>query len=340
MIGKAKVTAFEIAKIAGVSQPTVSRALRGDKSVSEATRQRVIDVAAKMNYSVDLNASRLRTQRTNIIALVIICREGEDRANVNPFYLSLLGCIAAASADYGYGLIVSFQGGARPLISDFEDSRQADGVIVIGSGKNTDAWRHFANAGKQGKAIVGWTSPQAGMTSYTSDNFEGGRIATEHLIQQGRRKIVFLGPVETQQSQFEERRHGYLAALRAHDIAPIIVPVVGEQTREKEAYDAVAALHKAETPFDAIFGANDFIALGAMQYLQECGVRIPDEVALVGFDGIRAGNFSNPVLSTIEQDYEAAGTLLVRNLVAMIKGQEPDTMTVPVHLMVRQSSQI
>jgi DNA-binding LacI/PurR family transcriptional regulator len=339
MIGKSKVTAFEIAKIVGVSQPTVSRALRGDKSVSEATRQRVIAVATEMKYSVDLNASRLRTQRTDIIALVIICREGEDRANVNPFYLSLLGCIAAAAADQGYVLIVSFQGSTGPLNSDFEDSRQADGVIVIGSGKNTDAWSHFAEAGKLGKAIVGWTSPQAGMTSYQSDNFEGGRVATEHLIQQGRRKIVFAGPVDTQQSQFEERRRGYHAALNAHGIEPIIAPVIGEQTREQAAYDAVAALHKSGTSFDAIFGANDFIALGAMQYLQEYGVKIPDEVALVGFDGIRAGNFAHPTLSTIEQDYEAAGTLLVRNLVAMIKGQEPDAKTVPVHLMVRQSSQ-
>jgi DNA-binding LacI/PurR family transcriptional regulator len=339
VIGKSKVTAFEIAKIVGVSQPTVSRALRGDSSVSEATRKRVIEVAAEMKYSVDLNASRLRTQRTDIIALVIICREGEDRANVNPFYLSLLGCIAAAAADQGYTLIVSFQGSSGPLFSEFEDSRQADGIIVIGSGKNTHAWEHFAEVGRQGKAIVGWTSPQDGMTSYASDNFEGGRLATEHLIVQGRRKIVFVGPVETAQRQFEERRRGYIAALSAHNIEPIIIPVIGEKTREQEAFKAVAALCDSGIDFDAIFGANDFIALGAMQCLQERAIAVPEAVAIVGFDGIRAGNFAHPTLSTIEQDYEAAGALLVRNLVAMIKGQEPDAMSVPVHLMVRQSSQ-
>ncbi len=338
MIGKSKVTAFEIAKIVGVSQPTVSRALRGDSSVSEATRQRVIEVAAEMKYSVDQNASRLRTQRTDIIALVIICREGEDRANVNPFYLSLLGCIAAAAADQGYGLIVSFQGADGPLFSDFEDSRQADGIIVIGSGKNLDAWEHFADAGRRNKAIVGWTSPRPGMLSFGSDNFEGGRIATQHLIDQGRRNILFAGPVGTAQQQFEDRYRGYLSAMSDNGIAPIVAPLIGEQTREQAAYIAIAAQIDAGIAFDAIFGANDFIALGAMQCLQERDITVPETVAIMGFDGIRAGNFSHPALSSIEQDYEAAGALLVRNVVALIRGQEAVPVKVPVRLMIRQSS--
>lgn len=338
MIGKSKVTAFEIAKIVGVSQPTVSRALRGDRSVSEATRQRVIEVATEMNYSVDQNASRLRTQRTDVIALVIICREGEDRGNVNPFYLSLLGCIAAAAADEGYGLIVSFQGVDGPLFSDFEDSRQADGIIVIGSGKNREAWDHFADAGRRGKAIVGWTSPSPGMLSLSSDNFEGGRIATTHLIDQGRQRIMFAGPMGTVQLQFEERYRGYLAAMAEHGLEPILAPVMGEQTREQAAFEAVAAQIDAGVQFDAIYGANDFIALGAMQCLQERGIAVPDSVAVIGFDGIRAGLFAHPTLSTIEQDYEAAGALLVRNVVAMIRGDDTSPMTIPVRLMMRQST--
>jgi DNA-binding LacI/PurR family transcriptional regulator len=270
--------------------------------------------------------------------LVIICREGENRANVNPFYLSLLGCIAAAAADQGYGLIVSFQGADGALFSDYEDSRQADGIIVIGSGKNLDAWEHFAEAGRRGKAIVGWTSPISGMLSLGSDNFEGGRIATLHLIAQGRRRILFAGPIGTAQLQFEDRYRGYLAAMAEHNIEPIIVALLGEQTREQAAFNAIAAQMDAGVEFDAIFGANDFIALGAMQCLQERGVAIPETVAIIGFDGIRAGNFSHPVLSTIEQDYEAAGALLVRNVVAMIREKDTEPSIVPVQLMVRQSS--
>jgi DNA-binding LacI/PurR family transcriptional regulator len=171
-----------------------------------------------------------------------------------------------------------------------------------------------------------------------SDNFEGGRIATLHLIAQGRRRILFAGPIGTAQLQFEDRYRGYLAAMAEHNIEPIIVALLGEQTREQAAFNAIAAQMDAGVEFDAIFGANDFIALGAMQCLQERGVAIPETVAIIGFDGIRAGNFSHPVLSTIEQDYEAAGAMLVRNVVAMIREKDTEPSIVPVQLMVRQSS--
>ena len=102
--------------------------------------------------------------------------------------------------------------------------------------------------------------------------------------------------------------------------------------------EAVSALLEAGTAFDGLFAANDFIALGAMQHLKERGFSVPGDVAIVGFDGIRAGTYSDPPLSTIEQDYEAAGVLLVRNIVAMIESGDICEEAVPVRLLVRGSS--
>jgi DNA-binding LacI/PurR family transcriptional regulator len=138
-----RITAHQIAAMLGVSQPTVSRALRGDKKVNEDTRARIVALANELNYSVDHNALRLRTQQTYSIALVILCRRGENKANINPFYLSLLGCIAASASERGYNLIVSFQDSPANFFANYTGSRQSDGLIVIGSGQNIEGWQYF-----------------------------------------------------------------------------------------------------------------------------------------------------------------------------------------------------
>lgn len=338
MIGKARVTSFEIAQLVGVSQPTVSRALRGDKSVSEETRQRVVDVARQLNYKIDMNASRLRTQRTHTLALVIICRPGEDRANINPFYLSLLGCIAASASNCGYSLIVSFQDAEGDLYGDFEESRRADGIIILSSGQNETAWSYFAEVRARGNAVIGWASPEPVIPNVSSNNRMGGRLATDHLIGRGRTRIAFAGPIGTRQPQFEDRYLGYCDAVEAAGLEPIISRITARHTRERQGYDAVQSLISKGVSFDGLFAANDFIALGAMQCLRENGKSIPGDVALIGFDGIRAGDFSDPSLSTIEQDYEAAGVQIVSNLLALIEGGQVSKDEVPVRLRARGSS--
>ena len=169
-------------------------------------------------------------KRTQTIALVVICRAGEDRANVNPFYLSLLGCIAASASDHGYGIIVSFQDAEGTLFGDYEDSRQADGTIVLGSGQNTTAWDYFAKVRQRGKSILGWASPHSGLPSMSSDNRLGGELATSHLAQMGCKRIAFAGPVGTPQAQFEARYQGYLDAIAAQGLEPILAPVTARQT--------------------------------------------------------------------------------------------------------------
>ena len=118
-----RVTSFDVAEAAGVSQSTVSRALAGDTSISEPTRKRVIEAAARLNYQVDENAARLRRGRTGTLALVMICRPGQDRKDLNPFYFALLGSTCAAAAARGYEVLVAFQDSPANFWGHFQERR-------------------------------------------------------------------------------------------------------------------------------------------------------------------------------------------------------------------------
>src|SRR5919112_4963733 len=127
-------TSFDIAALAGVSQPTVSRALSGSPSVSEATRARVLAAAEQLNYKVDKNASGLRRQHSQTLALLFFEESASEDAAINPFYLSLLGPMVRRCAEHGYDLLISFQQLSSDWHVDYEDSRKADGIILLGYG--------------------------------------------------------------------------------------------------------------------------------------------------------------------------------------------------------------
>ena len=149
-----RVTSFDVAALAGVSQSTVSRALAGDPVVSEPTRTRVVEAARQLNYYVDENAARLRTGRTGTIAVVVISREEEDHADVNPFYFSLLGAICAAASNRGHETLVSFQARPDSLAGRYEEQRKADGLIVIGTTANRAAWDYYRELGQEGAHVA------------------------------------------------------------------------------------------------------------------------------------------------------------------------------------------
>src|SRR4030095_9579423 len=129
-----KTTSIDIAYLAGVSQPTVSRALRGSPMVSEETRRRIETIAQQLNYKVDKNASNLRCQHSNTLALLFFEDPTPDDSQINPFFLSMLGSITRACALRGYDLLISFQQLSTDWQADYEDSNKADGLILLGYG--------------------------------------------------------------------------------------------------------------------------------------------------------------------------------------------------------------
>lgn len=337
-----RVTSFDVAAEAGVSQSTVSRALAGDPVVSEATRARVAEAAARLNYHVDENAARLRTGRTGTLAVVVIGRPGEDIRHPNPFYYSLLGSICAAASRRRHETLVSFQDVPESLSGRYQEQRKADGLIVIGTSENLTAWDYFRQIAQSGAHLVCWGSPHEDLDWVRHDNRAGARLAAQHLLAQGYRSPVCIGSANSPQRQFKERCEGFAERLIEAGIAPRLVEFEPGLPREEQGRRAARALLDSGESFDSVFAVCDEMALGVLHVLRGHGIAVPGEVGLVGFDGIRAGAHSTPRLTTIEPDFVTAGERLVERLLAAINGSPEDSPSpndrIPVNLRPREST--
>lgn len=333
-----RVTSFDVAAEAGVSQSTVSRALAGDPVVSEATRLRVAEAARRLNYFVDNNAARLRTGRTGTLAVVVICRPDENLQDLNPFTYSLLGTICAAASARGYETLVSFQDGPGNLAGRYQEQRKADGLIVIGTTQNEPAWQYYRDLGQSGMHWVCWGSPYDELEWIRSDNHEGARLATGHLLERGITHIACLTSLGSLQRQFEERYDGYAESMTQAGLDPWLVEIEEGLSREEQGRRAIRTILASGRQCDAVFAVCDELALGALRELTEAGKRVPQDVALIGFDGIRASALAMPPLSTVRPDFVAAGEIMVGKLLAVIAGEPYAQRRVPVKLLVREST--
>jgi DNA-binding LacI/PurR family transcriptional regulator len=331
-------TSFDIAALAGVSQPTVSRALSGNAAVSEETRRRVLEAVEQLQYKVDKNASGLRRQQAKTLALLFF-EEEPDHSEINPFYLSLLGPMVRRCADRGYDLLISFQQLSSDWHVDYEDSRKADGIILLGYGDYVQYRPRLEKLIERGAHFVRWGSAAEGEIGATvsSDNEQGGFEATGHLLQQGRRSIAFIGTGGPGFPEVQERWRGYCRALRAAGIEPDERLRADAAPSECEGRVAVAQLLESGAEFDAIFAASDVAAIGAMHALQQAGRKVPD-TAVIGFDDIPAASLASPPLTTVTQDSRRAAEALIDTLIESIETGSARDKTLPVRLTVRESS--
>jgi DNA-binding LacI/PurR family transcriptional regulator len=339
-VRKTKATSVDIAHRAGVSQATVSRVLRGSPLVNADTRKRVMDAVKELNYKVDRRASSLRTQRAGTLALLLFEDPTADDSNINPFFLSMLGSITRASARSGHDLLVSFQQLSDDWHADYEDSMKADGLILLGYGDYVDYRPKLEKLVAQGTHFVRWGAvlPDQPGVSIGCDNYAGGRLVGEHLIAQGRRRIAFLGDASSHYPEFSERHRGCVDAQRDAGIAVDHTLQDDALNSEEDGYTAAKALLARGAPFDAIFAASDLIAIGAIRALVEAGLRIPEDVAIAGFDDIAMARFCNPPLTTVYQDTARAGEMLVETLLKRIHDQPAESVMLPAQLVVRKST--
>jgi DNA-binding LacI/PurR family transcriptional regulator len=306
-----RLTSFDVAAKAGVSQSTVSRALSGSPTITEATRLRVMEAARELGYVVDERAARLRSGVSKTVAVVVIGRPGQGAAAVNPFYYSLLGSVCTAAATLGYQSLVSIQSDPEHFFGQFIERGQADAVVVLGTATNRAAWDYFSDYRASQQNMAFWGAPFDGQGYVRSDNHQGARLAVERLVTGGYRRIAFIGETDGAQRQFRERYEGYREALEAAGL-PVFAPITAPgDTREAQGAGAIAALRSGQEEFDAVFSACDAMALGALAALRDAGVAVPDQVGVVGFDGLGVGAHSSPPLTTIEPDFAEAGLNLV-----------------------------
>ncbi len=339
MKGKNKPTSVDIAHLAGVSQPTVSRALRDSPLVSLETRQRVQKIARELNYKVDVNARNLRSQRTNTLALLLFEDKGENERFINPFFLSMLGSITRAAANNGYDLLVSFQQLSDDWNAEYEDANKADGIIFLGYGDYTTYIQRISKLDRQGAHFVTWgpvIENQPGLF-VGCNNEQGGYLAAKHLLDNGHRNIAFLGDESKDYPEFRDRYAGY---IHAHNEANFNVdPSLRFNAffSEESGYHATKELLASGKEFSAIACASDLIAIGAIKALRQNGKRVPNDISIVGFDDIPTAEHLAPALTTIRQDTFAAGEALVNSVLSLINEEDVSSSLLATSLVIRDS---
>jgi DNA-binding LacI/PurR family transcriptional regulator len=252
----------------------------------------------------------------------------------------MLGSITRTCANSGYDLLISFQQFSSDWHVDFEDSRKADGIILLGYGDYQIYHERLEKLVDQGTHFVRWGFVQEGQpgTTIGCDNFRGGYDAVQHLIANGRRRIAFLGDASNHYPEFHDRYRGACEAQKSNGIRVVPARQVDAITTEQSGYDATMELIQRKVKFDAVFAASDLIAIGAMRALVENDLDVPHAVAIVGFDDIPAASLAHPPLTTVQQDYRRAGEVLVDALLKQIRNEKADTTALPAKLVIRKSS--
>ncbi|MDH5433700.1 MAG: LacI family DNA-binding transcriptional regulator [Gammaproteobacteria bacterium] len=334
-----RATSIDIAYQAGVSQSTVSRALRNSPLVNLETREKIKAIAKELNYKVDKNASNLRSQKSGTIALLLFQDPTSDDSQINPFFLSMLGSITRACKKINYDLLVSFQELDDDWHADYEDCHKADGIILLGYGDYTDYEEKLHQLDGQGTHFVRWGAVKKGQPgiSIGCDNFQGGYDVARHLIRLNRKNIAFIGNASKRSPEFFDRYKGARKAIKEADLLVEPKLQIDAISTEQAGYEGVKKLMKGSCPFDAIFCASDLIAIGAIKALREEGTKVPEEIAVVGYDNIALSEFIRPALTTVQQDTKLAGEVLVEALFKRINEEAVETALLPAKLIVRES---
>jgi len=338
-MGSGKTTSFDIAHRAGVSQATVSRALRNSPLVNVETRKRIQQIAREMNYQVNRSAAGLRSQQSRTIALLLFEDDTSDDSQINPFFLSLLGHITRAAAAAQYDVLVSFQQLSDDWLNEYQASNRADGIILLGYGDYGSIANKLRRLHEAGARFMIWgaTTPELEGHAVGCENTQGGEMATRHLLSLGRKRIAFFGEACSDCPEFQQRYDGYRLALQAAGIETLPELHYEADNRETSGHSAMSRLLESGEAFDAVFAASDLIALGAMKRLRQAGIRVPEQVSVVGFDDIPAASYFSPTLTTVRQDTRRAARILVSNLIAMINGESVESCLLPMSLAIRGS---
>ncbi len=333
---KRRLQMVDIARLAGVSVSTVSRALSGSSLVNQETRDRIKQLAQSLNYSINLGAQNLRLQK-NLTVGVVVPYDAASRQHISdPFFLSIVGAIADSLTDHGYDMLLSRVDAEHlDAASQLYDSGKAIGIIMIGQWRHHDQLNQLA-ARNVPVVVWGGELPQQLYCSVGGDNVNGGLQATAHLLRSGRKRIAFLGDVDLPEVWL--RHQGYLRAHEAAQCVPdtrLLVRVPFEPTGARQAIDQLC---NSGLAFDGVVACSDLLAIQTMQALRAVGRSVPQDVSVVGYDDMPLAAFCDPPLSTIHQPVDKAGAALVDALLRMLGGEKGRPQTLAVNMVVRGSA--
>jgi LacI family transcriptional regulator len=335
---KKEVTIYDIAQKLALSSATVSRALKNHPAINKHTRKKIQDAAKELGYRHNTFASNLRKQKTNTIGLIV------HELNSN-FITSVLAGIEKVTAEAGYDLIIahsseSFEKEAANAMNLFH--KRVDGLIAS-LAFDTEGLDHYKVFSDRSIPLVFFdrVEENSDNTKVIIDNYRCGYQATQHLIEQGCKRIVLV-TANLKRNVYAQRHNGYKDALFDNNIPYNEQYVLIKDLSEQCGIEAALQILKMHPLPDGAFITNDFSAAVCMQTLKEHGILIPEEIAVVGFNNDAIGKMVDPQLTTIDYPGMEMGEIAARNLINHLKGlsnlKHTQTIVIRSDLIVRKSS--
>lgn len=326
----------DIARLAKVSKPTVSRALSNSPLVKSGTREHILAIARKHGYAVNRNAQKLRHKRTNTIAVSLDFHSHKQNHISDPFIFELLAGVAEALGDLNQDLLL-----CAPDHNDADAfqqmllSRGADGFIVLGQGHREDMLEAFAATGAP-LVVWGAPSPHTRYCVVGSDNFLGGQLAGRYFIYKKRNRFLFFG--DTSFREIQLRKDGLQQEATAND-GDIRIDTLSLNNFSYEAAFRAATKYLDETTQkpDAVFAFSDTAAMAFVCAFRDARIEVGKDASIVGYNDIPSAAYFSPPVTTIKQDIHQAGKQLVSSLMRLLDGEAVPSTTIHTELIVRRT---
>ena len=332
-----RATLKDVAKQAGVSVATVSYAINGKKSISEQTKQRIFRVIEDLNYVPDLSARSLSSRDSKLIGVIIPQTEPGSRLSLqNNFYSEIIASIEYHARHNGYHIIISATDINESYIT-LAKERNLDGIIVIGMYPD-----EFYKQLKKTEIPIVLVDSYCNDHYYHSvriDDVYGSFLATNYLIQQGHKKIAFFCGQIKENGVIKKRLSGYKQALEENNIEYDISKVYEGNVDYESGIELAKKLYKNGLDVTAIVATADILAIGAIKGLYEVGVKVPDDISIIGFDDLEVSRYLIPGLTTIIQDISEKGEKAIQLLLNNIQDSEitKREIIIPVRIVARDS---
>lgn len=329
-----RITIGELAKIAGVSKTTISRVINSKPDVDPATREKILSLIAEYGFQPNAFAKAISQKQNNHIGLLIPHKA--EYVFSNPFYTEVMRGVSTAVDENGYYLLICYAHEVNYM--DIYKQKRVDGFVLLSPGSFHKHIIEALNVGSVPFVSTARILGEAEMTYVDVDNFAGASMLMEHLVSLGHERIAFIGKPTLQSSQ--DRLSAYQTVLEKAGIKydPELV-LVTDTSSVESGHEYTLRLLRSQKPPTAIFLANDVMAIGAINAAHETGLRVPEDISIVGFDDIPFSNYTSPPLTTVHQPAFEKGVRAAELLINLLETQEPqESVILPMQMAVRKST--
>ncbi len=336
----ANPTIKDVAKMANVSIATVSLVIHDHKRISRDTKLKVLDAIEKLNYYPSRSARGLVSQKTGNIGFILT---NDHFLRTEPFYTNIfIGTEIEARENELYVLLTTVDSNYKDMdpLPRFVLERNIDGIII--AGKVPDILIEKLSDYQFPFVFIDYQHPMIACPAVIVDNILGGKLATKHLIELGHKDIAFIGG-DIQHPSINDRFKGFLSIIEKLNIniSKNFIDTDENYPARQNGYNAAERLFKRNKNITAVFACNDAMAIGVIQYLKDNGMRVPEDVSVIGFDDVVSENFTGPALSTIRIPKMEMGVEAMRLMSSLLKDGDKvnKKVIVPVELIIRSSTQ-